>query len=60
LRGIGFDRVLIEPHATTAPWRDSPWKTGIAYLVADVLYLTSLKRVNLSPGVLLFARKANS
>lgn len=59
LQDVGFDRVRVESHAMTASWHDSSWKTRIVYLVADMLYFTSLKRVNLSPGVLLFARKAN-
>jgi len=59
LQSMGFDRVLIEPHAA-GTWGDLPWKSRILYSVTDILYHISLKRINLSPGVLLFARKANS
>jgi SAM-dependent methyltransferase len=57
LREIGFDRVRIAPRAAAAPWAASSWKTRSAYLCADLTYLLSLTMVDLSPAVLLFARK---
>jgi len=59
LRSAGFDRVRVWPHATTAPWRALGWQTRTAYLAADFLYFLSLTKINLSPGVLLFAQKAS-
>ena len=58
LKEVGFDGIRVLPHATTAPWRALSWQTQAAYLGADILYYLSLKTVNLSPGVLLFARKS--
>jgi SAM-dependent methyltransferase len=59
VQAVGFKGIRILPHAATAPWRALEWGTRIAYLGADVLYVLSLMQVNLSPGVLLFARKAD-
>jgi SAM-dependent methyltransferase len=58
LRGLGFDRIRIQPRAMTAPWNALGWRTRIAYLGADIVYFLLLTKVNLSPGILLFARKA--
>jgi SAM-dependent methyltransferase len=58
LKGLGFGRIRISPHATTAPWSALSRQTQAAYGVAAVLYYLSLKTINLSPGILLFARKA--
>lgn len=57
LQTVGFDRVEIQPHAVTAPWSVLPWQTRIAYVSSAAIYRLSLSTVNLSPGVLLFARK---
>lgn len=57
LRGIGFDRVEIEPFATTAQWNTLSLGTRTAYSVAQGLYKGTFGRVNLSPGVLIFAQK---
>lgn len=58
LREIGFDHVRIEPSAAAAPWSASGWTTRGAYLCADITYFLSLTMINLSPAVLVFARKA--
>jgi SAM-dependent methyltransferase len=60
LQGIGFDRIRVQPRAITAPWNTLDWRTRIAYLGADLIYFLSSAKVNLSPGILLFARKAIS
>lgn len=57
LRGIGFDQLEIEPFATTAHWNTLSLGTRTAYSVAQGLYKGTLGRINLSPGVLIFARK---
>jgi SAM-dependent methyltransferase len=57
LHGVGFDRIQIQPHAVTAPWNSVGWQTRVAYLGAGMLYYLSFTKVNLSPGVLLFAQK---
>jgi SAM-dependent methyltransferase len=57
LTQIGFTDVTIEPRARTGwPW-SSPWRTRFLYRLADALYVLTFRRVNLSPGVLLFARR---
>jgi SAM-dependent methyltransferase len=58
LRLIGFDRICIQPHATTAPWKILKYQSKAAYLAADIIYGLSCAKINLSPGVLLFARKS--
>ncbi len=60
LRGIGFDRVEIEPFATTAQWNTLSFGTRTAYSVAQGLYKGTFGRVNLSPGVFIFARKGTT
>jgi SAM-dependent methyltransferase len=57
VRNVGFDRIQIQSHAASAPWSTLGWKTRLAYLGADSLYLLSLAKINLSPGVLFFAHK---
>jgi SAM-dependent methyltransferase len=57
LRRVGFDQIRIQPHATTAPWDALEWKSRIAYFGADALYVLSLSKINVSPGVLLFGEK---
>jgi len=57
LRGIGFDQIEIEPFATTAQWNTLSLGTRTAYSVAQGLYKGTFGSINLSPGVLLFARK---
>ncbi len=58
LRTVGFDRIEVVPQAMASQWQDLSLNTRLAYSVADTLYALSLGKVNLSPGVLLFARKA--
>lgn len=55
---MGFDRIQVEPHAVTAPWSTLPWQTRTAYLGSEAIYRLSLTKINISPGILLFARKA--
>jgi hypothetical protein len=57
MEAVGFERIRLLPHATTAPWRALSWQTQVAYLGAAFVSLLSLRKINLSPGVLLFARK---
>ncbi len=57
LQDIGFDRVVFEPFATTAQWKDLSRGTRLAYTLSQVAYAGSLGKVQLSPGVLLFAQK---
>lgn len=54
---IGFERIEFEPFATTAQWRDLSRATRLAYTLSQVAYAGSRGKVQLSPGVLLFARK---
>jgi SAM-dependent methyltransferase len=55
---VGFDRIVIEPQAVTAPCHALSGSTRLAYGLARVVSSLTFKRVNWSPGVLLFARKA--
>jgi SAM-dependent methyltransferase len=57
LRRIGFHDCRALPHAITSPLRALGWPSSAAYLLADALYYGTLGRINLSPGILLFARK---
>jgi SAM-dependent methyltransferase len=58
VRSLGFDRIVVQPHATAAPWSGLSWRTRGAYLAADLVYVLSFATVNLSPGILFFAQKA--
>jgi SAM-dependent methyltransferase len=60
VRGLGFDRVLVQHRATAAPWSGLSCRTRGAYLAADLLYVLSFATVNLSPGILFFAQKATT
>lgn len=57
LRGIGFDRLIVQPLATTAQWNTLSLGTRTAYFVAQGLYSGTFGKINLSPGVLIFAQK---
>jgi SAM-dependent methyltransferase len=57
LRNVGFDHIRIQPHAPTVPWRAMPRSMWTAYFGADLAYFLSLTRVNVSPGISLFAQK---
>jgi SAM-dependent methyltransferase len=57
IRNNGFNRIRVWPRASAAPWRDMEWQAKAAYLVADFLYFLSFTKINVSPGVLLFAQK---
>jgi SAM-dependent methyltransferase len=57
LKQVGFHRIRFEAHASTATFRALTMKSRAAYLVADAILLATLGRINLSPGVLVFAQK---
>lgn len=57
LRRLGFDRIAFEPRAMTVRAAVMTAQMRAAYLVADLIHIATLSRVNLSPGVLLYARK---
>ena len=60
MQTAGFDHIRFEPHASTAPFRAMSWTSRTAYLVADAIRLGTLGRVDLSPGVLVYAQKSVS
>jgi SAM-dependent methyltransferase len=57
LREIGFTDVYTRTCAPTASWANSGWGTRLSYAGAAALFVLTLGRVDLSPGVLVFARK---
>lgn len=57
LKEIGFSRIHYEP-APTAPLRCHSIPSRMLYLIANALHRTTLGRIHLSPGILLFAQKA--
>jgi SAM-dependent methyltransferase len=57
---IGFDRIEVESQASTAPFPSMSWCSRAAYIGADIVRRLTLGQTDLSPGVLLFARKAVS
>jgi 2-polyprenyl-3-methyl-5-hydroxy-6-metoxy-1,4-benzoquinol methylase len=60
LRKVGFDQVYFQSRATTVPFRSMSWKTLTAYFTADAIRLATFGRVNVSPGVIVYARKSAS
>jgi SAM-dependent methyltransferase len=60
IRKIGFDRVRIESRAMSTPWATSSWRTRAAYVFADILQFVSFNTLNISPAVLVLARKART
>lgn len=60
LRQIGFDRLEAEPFATTSHWNNLSVGTRAAYSLAQMMYTGTFGKANLSPGVLLFARKGTT
>jgi SAM-dependent methyltransferase len=58
LLSVGFDNVRIIPRAFTAPWSSLRALTKITYMGADVLRYLTFAKVNVSPGVAVFARKS--
>lgn len=58
LKQAGFTRISFEPQAFTAEFSSATLKSRAAYLTADAILFATLRRINLSPGVLLFAQKA--
>jgi hypothetical protein len=57
LRENGFSEVEILPGGATAPLSELSWKGKLAYLGGGAAFRLSLGRVNVSPGILVFARK---
>jgi SAM-dependent methyltransferase len=57
LHRMGFERVRVEPWAPTISWRGMSFAARLAYLPPQVLHVLTFGKVNLSPGVLLFAQK---
>ena len=57
LKSIGFDFVKIIPGATTAPWRSLSYKTRAAYLIAALIEFLTFGLIEISPGVVILARK---
>jgi SAM-dependent methyltransferase len=57
LRRIGFDRLEIDAWAPSISWRGMSFAARLAYLPPQVLHALTWGKVNLSPGVLLFAQK---
>ena len=59
LRSIGYEDIQVVPGAATIPVREMRLRSRIAYLASDLVYYGSLRALNFSPGVLLFASKPN-
>jgi hypothetical protein len=57
LKEVGFNEVHIRPHASTVPFSVARWRTRTGYLTSTVIRFLSFGRIDLSPGVLVFARK---
>lgn len=57
LLDLGFDQVDVISGARTGRWRDMSIGGRLAYIAAAALSAATFGRVNMSPGVLLFARK---
>jgi len=58
LGNIGFIDITVATNASTAPWKGSTWKTRLSYVLSHIAYYLSFGRVNLYPGILVFATKA--
>jgi SAM-dependent methyltransferase len=57
LTKAGFVDVVVQGRAMACPWSEACWKSRLAYGGMDVLRAVTLGTVNLSPGILVFARK---
>lgn len=57
LRGIGFERITIETGAMPAPWSTLPVSTRLAYGLSKCVQEVTHSKINLSPGILVFAQK---
>jgi SAM-dependent methyltransferase len=57
LAKAGFVEISIEGRAMACPWSEARWRSRLAYGGTDVLRALTLGAVNLSPGILVFARK---
>lgn len=57
LCSVGFDRIEIEPRAMAAPWSTLSGWTRLAYIGAQLVWEITFRKANVSPGILLFARK---
>jgi len=57
LRGIGFKRIAVEGGAIPAPRSTLPVSTRLAYGLSKFVQEVTHSKINLSPGVLVFAQK---
>lgn len=57
LEEVGFEVLGVERRAMTSTWQAAALRTKIAYMSSDLIYRCSFRKINLSPGVLLFAIK---
>jgi SAM-dependent methyltransferase len=57
LAKAGFVDISIEGRAMACPWREARWRSRLAYGGTDLLRAVTLGAVNLSPGILVFARR---
>jgi SAM-dependent methyltransferase len=57
LAQAGFVEPAIEGRAMACPWREARWRSRLAYGGTDLLRAVTLNAVNLSPGLLVFARR---
>ncbi len=53
----GFESVTSEPWAATTSWNEMSPATKVSYALPQLVYRLSVSAINLSPGVLVFARK---
>jgi SAM-dependent methyltransferase len=57
LAKAGFDNIAVEGRAMATPWSKSRLRSRLAYGGMEVLRAVTLGTINLSPGILVFARK---
>jgi SAM-dependent methyltransferase len=57
LTKVGFREISIESRAMSVPWREARWRARLGYAAADLLRLGTLGTLNISPGILVYARK---
>lgn len=53
----GFVDISIHGRAMAGPWSEAPWRSRLAYGGAELLRVLTLGTINLSPGILVFARR---
>ncbi len=55
---LGFcNASIIINAAPTVTWKNSTWKTRLSYGISHILYSISLGKINIIPGILIFAKK---